>query len=132
MSLSENRLIATELAGILSDVPLEMLETVYQAAMKNYTDITVPFGAPQLRAAWEVLKAEQLAEHASEATQALAEEFTTIKACNHEYVFIAREKSDPLTLIGFYECRVCLRAKPVFNTRTRAEMTLPQLEGACQ
>lgn len=131
MSLSENRLLATELAAILSDMPLEMLETVYQAAMKNYTDSTIPFGAPQLRAAWETIKADQLAVQAAESTQTLADEFATIKACAHEYVFIAREKSDPSTLLGVYECRICLRAKPVFNTLTRSELSLPQLEAAC-
>lgn len=128
MNLSENRLIATELAGILSDVPLEMLETVYQTAMKNYTDITQPFGAPQLRAAWESLKADMMREVSADQTRSRYDAALAVQSCDHDYVFIAREKSDPSALLGFYECRICLRSKPVFNTRTRANQTQPQLE----
>lgn len=113
-------------------MPLEMIETVYQAAMKNYTDVSRPFGAPQLRAAWLAIKAELLADQSGDQTQAMIGEFAAITACNHDYVFIGRLADDPPALLGMYECRVCLRSKPVFNLAERRNLTLPQLEESCQ
>ncbi len=132
MSLSESRLSASELAGILSDVPLEMIETVYQTAMKNYTEVSQPFGAPQLRAAWLSIKAELLADRAGDQTAAIVGEIAAVTACHHDYVFIGRIADDPPALLGMYECRVCLRCKPVFNLAERRNLTLPQLEESCQ
>lgn len=123
---------ATELAGILSDVPLEMIETVYQTALKNYTDVSQPFGAPQLRAAWLAVKADLLADQAGDQTQAMIGEYVAVTACAHDYVFIGRAADDPPALLGVYECRLCWRSKPVFNLAERRNLTVPQLEESCR
>lgn len=126
----EADLAAHELAKALPDIPADMIDLVYQVAMQRYSDTSQPFGAPQLRAAWIELNAEIAAAAAREEARIITDEVSRLNACPHDYVFIPREDSDPVKLLGWYACIYCEKSKPVFNTKNRANHENKQLPAA--
>ncbi len=128
--MDEADLDALELAKALPDIPVEMIETVYQVAIQRYSDTAQPFGAPQLRAAWNELSAEIAAAAAREEARIITEEVSRLAGCPHDYYFVPREDSDPVKLLGWYACKYCDKSKPVFNTKNRANHEDKQLSAS--
>lgn len=126
----ERDFIVSEWAQNLNDVPLEFHSEVFNRAMRNYTDSDIPFGVPQLRAAWNEIRAQTISEAAKIETASLVDEMKAIAECKHDFVLIPRLINDHEMFVGFLECGKCLISRPIFR-KPQTEESTEELETAC-
>lgn len=125
---NEAALIAASWRDAMSDVPLECLDEVFRRAIQNYQNIEIPFGVPQLRAAWQEVRGEMDNEIKHVETQEFLAELKAMAECAHRYEERAPDPEEAAIFESVKVCVKCDHAIPKFRKSDKAQRAAAYLQ----